>query len=103
MREATINDVAGMNITQLALLDQARNALHESLNVALVVQTRLKPYFDDMSGRVAAQQPGTHRPTPCGCSLTLDANGNFNFDFAVINARYRGAANDEIFEVRRIV
>jgi hypothetical protein len=26
----------------------------------------------DMSGRVAAQQRGTHRPTPCGCNLAAD-------------------------------
>ena len=26
----------------------------------------------DVSGRVAAQQRGTHRPTPCGCNLAAD-------------------------------
>lgn len=79
------------------MLDQACNALRESLHVGLVVQTRHKPYLDDMSGRVAAQQPGTHRPTPCGCSLTLDANGNFNLD-----RMNWGAANDGEFEMRRM-
>lgn len=72
-----------MNAPQLALLDQAYNALRESVYDALVVQTRLKPYLDDIS-------------------LTLDANGNFNLDFAVLDAGCRGAANDAVFELRRV-
>lgn len=35
--------------TQLALLDQAYSALKESVYDALVMQTRLKPYLDDIS------------------------------------------------------
>ncbi|MFZ3019434.1 MAG: VCBS domain-containing protein [Gallionella sp.] len=38
-----------MNFTQLSLLDQAYSALRESVYDSLVVQTRLKPYLDDIS------------------------------------------------------
>ncbi|MDP2142563.1 MAG: hypothetical protein Q8J80_00380, partial [Gallionella sp.] len=38
-----------MNGTQLALLDQAYSALKESVYDALLPQTRLKPYLDDIS------------------------------------------------------
>ncbi|MDP2142565.1 MAG: hypothetical protein Q8J80_00390 [Gallionella sp.] len=37
-----------MNFTQLSLLDQAYSALKESVYDSLVVQTRLKPYRDDI-------------------------------------------------------
>jgi hypothetical protein len=69
--------IINMNGTQLALLDQAYNALRESVYDALVVQTRLKPYLDDIS-------------------LTLDASWNFSLE-----RMYGDAVNDEVFEMRR--
>jgi len=70
----------------------------------------------DVSGRVAAQQRGTHRPTPCGWNLVLDPTTRVFADSiaatpqaAVLPAMMgsgsvrdlREAANDAVFEVRR--
>ena len=57
-----------MNGTQLALLDRAYSAIKESIYDSLVVQTRLKPYLDDIG-------------------LTLDASGSFSLDFAALDTR----------------
>ena len=69
-----------MNGTQLALLDQAYSALKESVYDALLPQTRLKPYLDDIG-------------------LTLDASGSFSLDFTALDARYRRASNDHQWRV----
>jgi len=72
-----------MNGTQLALLDQAYSALKESVYDALIPQTRLKPYLDDIS-----------------LTLTGTAGSTINLDFTVLDTRLTDvvigrAANDE--------
>ncbi|MFZ3019431.1 MAG: calcium-binding protein [Gallionella sp.] len=80
-----------MNFTQLSLLDQAYSALKESIYDSLVVQTRLKPYLDDIG-------------------LTLDVAGNFNLDFAALDTRlttaHTGNANTaigDLLDLRRLM
>ena len=78
--DANGQPVVSINMSgiQLMFLEQAYKALKESVYDALLLQTRLKPYLDDIS-------------------LTLDANGNFNLD-----RMYWDAANDAVFELRRV-
>ncbi|GAB5606502.1 beta strand repeat-containing protein [Sideroxyarcus sp. TK5] len=66
-----------MNSTQLALLDRAYTALKESVYDALIPQTRLKPYLEDIS-------------------LALDAEGNFSLDFAALEARLNATQTGNI-------
>ena len=80
-----------MNGTQLALLDQAYSALKESVYDALLPQTRLKPYLDDIG-------------------LTLDASGSFSLDFAALDTRlgtaHTGNANTaigDLLDLRRLM
>jgi VCBS repeat-containing protein len=80
-----------MNFTQLTLLDQAYSALKESVYDALVVQTRLKPYLDDIG-------------------LTLDAGGSFSLDFTALDTRlttaHTGNANTaigDLLDLRRLM
>ncbi|NCN89248.1 MAG: hypothetical protein GW936_07415, partial [Gallionella sp.] len=79
-----------MNGTQLALLDQAYSALKESVYDALIVQTRLKPYLDDIS-------------------LTLTGTG-IALDFTALDTRltttHTGNANTSIgdlLDLRRLM
>jgi 4'-phosphopantetheinyl transferase EntD len=64
---------SNMSGDQPALLDRAYTALKESVYDALIPQTRLKPYLDDIS-------------------LALDAEGNFGLDFAANNGLWEVAA-----------
>lgn len=81
MQPPLVGDTTGDHIfitmggPQLTLLDRAYSALKESVYDALIVQTRLKPYLDDIG-------------------LALDAGGNFSLDFAGMDA-----ANDGVREV----
>ena len=79
-----------MNGTQLALLDQAYSALKESLYDALLPQTRLKPYLDDIG-------------------LTLDDTG-IALDFAALDTRLTNAhivnantAVGDLLDLRRLM
>src|SRR3989338_5274777 len=80
-----------MNGTQLALLDQAYSALKESVYDALLPQTRLKPYLDDIG-------------------LTLTGTTGIALDFTFLDTRltatHTGNANTavgDLLDLRRLM
>jgi len=63
----TANSQTLANENQIADLGQ-----YTKIDGSIGVTGEVSGSLGDMSGRVAAQQRGTHRPAPCGCNLAAD-------------------------------